>query len=303
MTVVTVDSHIAPWGRLATTVRRNSLGHKAPGNAKGDLVTVLTIERDERAAVDKAVSLLSCFGEDASTGVGVSELARRAELSKSTAYRVLTMLERNGLVERIGSNYRLGDQLHRLGRSVYPAALDHVRDLLIPFLAALYERTHQTVHLAALHGTDVVYLGKLYGPRAVRSPSRIGGRVPAYCTAVGKAMLAHNASAAALTLAAPLRPWTARTVTDADALAAQLNDIRRYGLAQDDEEAQLGLRCIAVPVLARDGRPVAGLSVSVPVGATDPQRYGPDLRRVGAEASRAVSAARIPLSMTVPMPA
>jgi DNA-binding IclR family transcriptional regulator len=260
-------------------------------------VTVLQVERDDRAAVDKAISLLACFGDEASTGVGVSELARRAALSKSTAYRVLTMLERNGVVERVGTSYRLGDQLHRLGRSVYPATLDRVRDLLIPHLAALYERTHETVHLAALHGTDVVYLAKLYGPRPVPCSSRIGGRVPAYCTGVGKAMLAYDAESAAAALAGPLRPRTPRTIVDVDVLAAQLQQIRRQGIAEDDEEAQPGLRCVAVPVLAPGGRPVAALSVSVAAGRVDPHRYGADLRRICAEAGRTVAAARLDFRM------
>src|SRR5690242_17641721 len=128
-------------------------------------VSVAEPVRDDRAAVDKAISLLVAFGEQASTGVGVSELARRADLSKSTAFRVLGMLERNGVVERIGTGYRLGARLHQLGQAVYSPEHERVRDLLLPFLTDLYEMTRHTVHLAALHDTDVVYLAKLYGHR------------------------------------------------------------------------------------------------------------------------------------------
>ena len=74
--------------------------------------------RDDRAAVDKAISLLVAFGDQASSGLGVTELARRAQMSKSTAYRVLGMLERNAVVERVGTGYRLGSRLHELGRAV-----------------------------------------------------------------------------------------------------------------------------------------------------------------------------------------
>lgn len=150
------------------------------------MTAVLDSVRDDRAAVDKAFSLLVAFGAEASTGVGVSELARRASLSKSTAYRVLGMLERNAMVERIGTDYRLGSRLHELGLAVYAPSHERVRDQLMPFLTELFDATRQTVHLAMLHGTDVVYLAKLYGHRNAVALSRVGGRLPAHCTAVGR---------------------------------------------------------------------------------------------------------------------
>jgi DNA-binding IclR family transcriptional regulator len=125
---------------------------------------------DDRAAVEKAMTLLTCFGGQAGSGIGVSELARRAQLSKSTAYRLLVVLERNGVVEKVERKYRLGQRLHELGRDAYVAEHDWLRDSLTPYLVDLYESTHETVHLGALHGTDVVYLSKLYGHRQVRSP-------------------------------------------------------------------------------------------------------------------------------------
>jgi predicted transcriptional regulator len=134
------------------------------------IMSVMTSSRDDRAAIDKAFSLLLSFGDQPSAGLGVSELARRSELSKSTAFRVLKMLERNGVVERVGSNYRLGSRLHELGTRVYSAQHDQIRDVLTPFGADLYELTHQTVHLAALHGSDVVYIGS--------STDTVGSRRP-----------------------------------------------------------------------------------------------------------------------------
>ncbi len=185
--------------------------------------------RDDRAAVDKAMCLLLAFGDEAASGIGVSELARRVNLSKSTAFRLLAMLERNGVVEKFGTQYRLGGRLHELGRDVYSPHHDRVRDLLIPFLGDLYERTHHTVHLAALHGTDVVYLAKLHGHRRPSCPSRIGGRVPAHATAVGKALLAHDADASERALSAELPAFTPTTLTQAAELSTELERIRRLG--------------------------------------------------------------------------
>ncbi|MEU5095237.1 IclR family transcriptional regulator [Streptomyces sp. NPDC020996] len=248
---------------------------------------VASTSRDDRAAVDKAISLLIAFGDRASSGVGVSELARRAQLSKSTAYRVLGMLERNGVVERVGTDYRLGERLHDLGRAVYAPGYEGIRDVLLPFLTDLYELTRQTVHLSVLHGTDVVYLAKLYGHRPAPVPSRIGGRLPAHATAVGKVLLAYDSRAAAQVTSTPLRRFTEHTITDPDALAAELERIRRTGVGYDDQESQRGLNCVAVPVLGHAGRAVAGLSVAGRCGEFDPRRLSADMRRLAAAASRA----------------
>lgn len=250
--------------------------------------------RDDRAAVDKAISLLVSFGPEAATGVGVSELARRASLSKSTAFRVLAMLERNGVVERVGREYRLGARLHELGRAVYSPDHDRIRDQLIPFLTDLYEASHETVHLAALHGTDVVYLAKLYGHRHVKAPSRIGGRVPAHATAVGKAMLAYDSEALDLVMAQRLPRFTTRTVADHDALLDQLAGVRRRGIAREDEEVVPGLSCLAAPVFGPGGRPVAAVSISMGTGRMDERAMEPVLRQVAGAATRMMSRTVVP---------
>ncbi|WP_420751329.1 IclR family transcriptional regulator [Rhodococcus sp. O3] len=248
--------------------------------------------RDDRAAIDKAVSLLACFGEEGITGVGVSELARRAGLSKSTTHRVLAVLERNKVVERVGTNYRLGTRLHELGRTMYAPGQEELRDLLIPFLTDLYAKTQETVHLAALYGTDVVYLAKLYGHRQLPSPARIGHRIPAHCTAVGKAMLAYDPDAIDATLAGALRRYTDHTIIEPVALAAELASTRRLGVAVENGEVQRGLSCVAVPVIGPSGRPVAALSVSGPTGRLDIRTHAATLRRVASDAARALPTGR-----------
>jgi IclR family KDG regulon transcriptional repressor len=259
-------------------------------------MTVSTAARDEalhddRAAVDKAISLLSAFGDQAGLGVGVSELARRARLSKSTAYRVLGMLERNGVVERSGTSYRLGARLHELGRAVYPHRLEALRDRLLPYLTDLYEATRQTVHLAVLHGSDVMYLAKLYGHRPVPVPSRIGGRLPAHCTAVGKMLLACDAEATALALSAPLRKLAPGTIARPADLLAELDLIREAGVSFDHEESRPGLSCVAGPVFGPGRRALAALSVSGSTGKIDLDRASRDVRHITAAASRALSKA------------
>ncbi|MEU6408199.1 IclR family transcriptional regulator [Microbispora sp. NPDC046933] len=242
--------------------------------------------RDDRAAVEKAVNLLESFGSQGSTGIGVSELARRAELSKSTAFRLLGVLERNGVVEKVGQKYRLGERLHELGRQVLAPGHDQVRDALLPFMTDLYELTRGTVHLAALRGIEVVYLFKLHGHRPVPSPSRIGGRAPAHCTAVGKVLLAYDHDALDRVLCTELRRHTPSTITDRAGLAEQIGRVRAEGVAFDDQEAAPGLSCVAVPVFGAPGKVVAAMSVSGPTGRFDTRAQAASLRRVGAAASQ-----------------
>ncbi|MDF3141874.1 MULTISPECIES: IclR family transcriptional regulator [unclassified Streptomyces] len=251
--------------------------------------TVTGSARDDRAAVDKAISLLVALGDRSSGESGVSALARRAQMSKSTAYRVLGMLERNGVVERVGTDYRLGERLHHLGKAVYAPGSESIRDMLLPYLADLYEASRETVHLAVLDGPHVVYLAKLYGHRPAPVPSRIGGRLPAYATAVGKVLLAYDYEAAERVLSQPLRSYSASTITDPDELSAELDDIRRSGVAFDNEEYQPGLACVAVPVLNRAGRAVAALSVAGRLGQIDTRRLSVHARRVAAAASQAAA--------------
>lgn len=248
--------------------------------------------RDSRTAVDKALSLLVAFGPEAASGVGVSELARRSGLSKSTAFRVLAMLERNGAVERAGSQYRLGPLIQQLATPQLSSDDDLVRDTLTPFLVNLYERTRHTVHLAVLEGTEVIYLNKLHGLHQVPSPSRIGGRIPAYATAVGKILLAHDDEALERVLASELSPWTPDTITDPGRLREEVLRSREEGLAHDHEEIMAGLECVAAVVTSPTGTAVAAMSISGPAGRLASRVVEPSLRSVCADASRAYSSRR-----------
>ncbi|MFE3851748.1 IclR family transcriptional regulator [Streptomyces griseorubiginosus] len=245
---------------------------------------------EQRTAVDKALTLLKSLAE-LDGEIGVSELARRNGMSKSTAFRLLGILQRNDLVDRVGSDYRLGTRLFDIGSRVYGTDALVLQERLLPHLADLYELTHETVHLAMLHGTDIVYVNKLHGHRAARSPSRIGARLPAYCTGVGKALLAFDHDAAEAAITAGLLARTEYTLADSDLFQADLRRIRQEGIAYDRQEAVLGLTCVAVPVMGSAGRPVAALSIAGADRRFDPARFAPALRRVAFEAGRTINAA------------
>lgn len=244
-------------------------------------------------AVDKAIALLFAFRSEGSSGVGVSELSRRVGLSKSTCHRLLASLVENRLVERVGSEYRIGPRLETLFTSQYTDRDIHLLNLATPFLIDLHQMTGETVHLAAWHAGRVRYLSKLYGHQRAPSPSRIGGYAPTHCTAVGKVLLAHDMSGTDRSLPVNLTRRTARTLTDPDVLADHLVMVRRQGLARDDEETQLGLSCVAVPILDELQRPLAAISVSGPPGVIANVKHVNRLREVATIVRRVALAARL----------
>ncbi|MBK0422016.1 IclR family transcriptional regulator [Leucobacter sp. CSA2] len=246
--------------------------------------------KDRRTSVDKAVCVLKAFGDDANVGVGVSELSRRADLSKSTTFRLLAMLEKSEMVERIGTAYRFGPAIQSLGgQDESSRRHDQARDLLTPFLADLFVATRLTVQLAVLEGQHVIYLNKLEGHQRLRTPSRIGGHMPAYCTGVGKVFMAFDPAAEADGLRAERHRWTPNTIVDEQALRVELARVRVEGIAHDRGESLETLNCIAAPVMSRRGVPLAALSVSGRADAFRPQEHEHTLRQVALAASRAVA--------------
>jgi DNA-binding IclR family transcriptional regulator len=138
-----------------------------------------------------------------------------------------------------------------------------LREAALPFMQDLYEATHHTVHLAVLEGVDVVYIDRIRGHQPVRLPSAVGGRQPAHCTGVGKALLAYHPDVLAELGQSGLRAKTRYSITDLSVLEGVLAGVRDCGVAIDREEAVLGVHCVAAPIFI-DGDAVASLSVSGP---------------------------------------
>lgn len=209
----------------------------------------------------KALLLLDAF-RSAGPTLGVSELARIADLPKSTAFRLLAYLEKSGYVERRGRSYCLGQRLFELGNRVPLCRPRGLRDVAMPHLSDLFVATGNTVHLGVLESTDVVYLEKIYGRNTIKVPTSVGGRMPAANSGLGKAMLAHNGrEAIAAVLESGLPRLTRYSIIDPHRFLQQLRTVRDEGVAFDREEIMLGLVCAAAPIIA-DGRAVGAVSIS-----------------------------------------
>ncbi|MEU3274992.1 IclR family transcriptional regulator [Saccharomonospora sp. NPDC006951] len=242
---------------------------------------------DAASTAVRLTAILTAFrqGDDA---LGVSELARRCALPKSSVHRLTGHLVASGLLEREGQGVRLGLRLFEIGQlAVRQRGLV---DAARPYLADLREATRNTVHLAVLEGTEVVYLDILRGPDAPRLPSRIGGRFPAHATAVGKAILAGSPqSIVDAVVAAGLPRVSGRTVTAPGILRRQLGRIRAEGLAYDREESGVGVVCAASPLYAADGTAVAAISLSGWTNRMRVDRVAPAVRTTALALSRTLS--------------
>jgi len=216
------------------------------------------------ASVTKALRLLDVFRHEGPV-LGVSELARQAGVAKSTAFRLLALLEDADLVEREGTGYRLSWRIFELGTTVQHRWPHGLREIASPWMTEVFVKSGLVVHLAVLEGSDVLYLEKVSGPRSPRTPTAVGARVPANCSSLGKSMLAYcRPEIVQMVLGGSLARRTAYSVTEPGRLAAELQRIRAAGVAMDKEEAALGLGCVAAPIVSGTNV-VAAISVAGPV--------------------------------------
>ncbi|MGH9034375.1 MAG: IclR family transcriptional regulator [Acidimicrobiia bacterium] len=240
---------------------------------------------DTTTAAGKLLALLEAFGPE-QPDFSLAELAVRAGLPKSTAHRILALLEIWRGVERSAAGrYRLGIRFFELGGLV-PDRL-RLREVALPYMEDLLATTREMIHLAKLDGTDVLYIERLVSHRSVRSPSRVAGRVPAPCTGVGKAILAFSPPDVVKTvIAGGLVAMTPYSITNPVVFLETLERIRRTGVSLDREEASIGLACVAAPIFGHDGAVVASMSVSGPVGRISFDSLIPAIRAATLAVSR-----------------
>lgn len=241
------------------------------------------------ASVSKALLLLESLNA-AEAPAGVSALARSTGMPKSTAFRLLAYLEESGFVERAGKAYQLGRRLFELGNNVDYCRPDGVRDVALPFMTDLHTRTGMTVHLGVLEGTDVVYLEKIHGLRTSPVRTAVGGRSPASCTALGKALLAFSdRSQLRAVVEKGLASRTQYSIRQPGMFMQQVQEVRRTAIAFDREESHLGLSCVAAPIVVA-GRAVAALSVSGPTKPLPAETHSALVRQAAVEVSRRLAA-------------
>lgn len=215
-------------------------------------------------SVSAALAALDCFAVDEE--LGVSQVARRLGVAKSTAHRLLSTLAERGLVEQNPETgrYRLGMHLYELGQLAM--ARNHLRTMALPLLAELRQRSGLTVQLAVPDGADVLYTERLETTRGVALLRQTGHRLPAHTTSSGKAIAAFNPAFAAARRRAGFPARTDRTLRTAEEFDRVLEEVRRQHGAISLDEATVGVGSCAAPLHGPSGEAIASVSL---VGPTE----------------------------------
>lgn len=220
--------------------------------------------------------------------VSLKQLALETDLHPSTAHRILGSMAASGFVERgEGGTYQLGIRLLELGNLVKSRI--NIRDSAMPLMQRLHRELGESVNLGVRQGDEIVYVERTSSGRSsVRVVHLVGARAPLHVTAVGKLFLLEDGLQKVREYAkrTGLPGFTATSLTTLPALERELDRVRRHGVAFDNEEIELGLRCIAAPIRDDAGELVAGLSVSAPA-----DRHNPDWARIVRLAADEISAA------------
>ena len=221
--------------------------------------------------IERMMSLLDALAASPDSA-SLKQLAQATDLHPSTAHRILAAMSAARFVERHDAGtYRLGIRLLELGGIVKSRI--NMREVALPFMQELHEKIGEAINLGARHEDEIVYLERTSSGRAlVRVVYLVGGRAPLHLTSLGKLFLAAESAQEVRDYAkrTGLPGKTPHSLTSIGALEKELDKVRRHGVAYDDEEAELGLKCVAAPIHDDEGNVVAALSVSAPADRHDP---------------------------------
>jgi DNA-binding IclR family transcriptional regulator len=252
--------------------------------------SVHAVERDtsHESVLERANALLSAFSPRHRT-LSLSGIVMRTGLPKSTAHRTAQQMIKLGWLNYTEGQYSLGTRMFEFaGLSLVRTEL---REAALPFLEDLYEATHATVHLGIMDGLDILYIDKISGHHKVTNLSRVGGRMPAHCTSLGKSILAFSPPEVVQNVVRRgLARYTDATIISPGRLERELTSVAARHVAFDHQEASVELMCAGAPVFGPDQRVVAALSVTSPVGRARMDRIAPAVVAAARGVSKALAA-------------
>jgi PcaR/PcaU/PobR family beta-ketoadipate pathway transcriptional regulator len=248
-------------------------------------------------SVARALTILELFS-DHRPALNVSEVAELTGLNRATCYRFCQTLRQLGYLEELDERrFRPGIKAISLGHSALRSR--ELPELAMPYLNELRRATGETVNLALLDGTDVVYVARVLSDHLISLRLYVGSHLPAYASSLGRAILAFlpEEEAQAILDRSDLKPITSHTMVDPRRLKAELKRIRARGYVVNDQEIADGLRGVAAPVLGATGRPIAAVNISIPRPLTGPGEIEKELAPAVMETARAISALASQLSI------
>jgi DNA-binding IclR family transcriptional regulator len=243
-------------------------------------------------ALMRGLAILQMYSDDAPV-IMVSDMARQIGVHRSNASRLAATLHAMGFLAKASEagQYRLGPQLVRLGRLA--GKNNDVTQQALGLLRALVEQTGETGHVGVLDGIETLTVAVVDGWHTVRMHGQVNKRAPAHCSSMGKALLAglDDATVRQRFRGRRLAPRTVNTITSVSGLLRELGEIRSRGFAMDNEELELGLRCVAAPIFDAEGVVVACLGLSGPalrLTEANQRELGDQVRVAAAQASTAI---------------
>lgn len=213
-------------------------------------------------SVDRAIKIIKCF--DNNEELGVTEISKLVDLHKSTTFGLISTLKASEILEQDEYNgkYKLGVELFRIANNVNSI----LRHVTIPCLEQLVRTYEETANLVILSDLSIVYLEKVESSHSVRISTLVGGKQPLHCTAVGKCVLAFLSEEEINDKVKRMcfDRFTENTITDPEEFIKSLEKVRELGYAEDNEELEIGLHCVAAPILNKYNVPFAAISLSGP---------------------------------------
>ena len=232
------------------------------------------------------IELLAASEEE----IGATEISNHLGCGVSATYHLLATLKMCKMIEQNSrtKKYRLGLKLWKIGKLAREQ--NHLASVVKPYLKKLREMTEETANLTILDKAEIIYIAQEESKKLIRMFTKIGARVSVHCSAAGKVLLAYQPAEKQESIIQLIKfhQFTEKTVTGAEMLRKELEDIRRKGYAFDDEERELGVSCIAAPIFDFDGEVIAAMSISGPTTRFDEEskeRFINDLIGVTKEVS------------------
>lgn len=242
-------------------------------------------------SIERAFSILEML-DGSRRGWNISEISRKRKIPKSSAHVIVLTLERLGYVKREPSSrrYKLGLKICGLGRGLMNDLA--LPEIALPHMRWLVEKTRLTSHLGVLEKGHVVFIQKIDGPGMIKFDTYVGKRADLHCTGLGKALLAysHEGVISDVLLNGSFARYTESTITAPAAFRKELIRVKQKGYSIDDEEEELGVRCLAVPVFNPLGELIAALSVTGTTAQIHPDGFD-KLGEIVKEASARISKA------------
>jgi IclR family transcriptional regulator, KDG regulon repressor len=249
------------------------------------------MENEPSGVIVKTFEVLEVFLKQPETEIGISQLATLTGLKVSTVHRIASILISKGYLRQLENRgkYCLGLKFLEFDNALHRKL--KIGDIALPLLEKLRTATGESANLALLGQNDVVYIEHVNSNQTLRTFTQVGNRAPLYCTGVGKILLAYMEDKDRRSMKEPFPRLTDNTITNSEELEKELAAVRREGVAVDNGEMDIGVRCVAGAVKNSRGKVIAAISISGPFTRLNSKRVEelkPLVKGVGLELSRAI---------------